>query len=349
MSRSGALRVGVVGCGEVVRDVHLPAAARAAGVEIVALADTDAGRLATLGERVGVGRRFGSHAELLDDGCADAVLVALPPREHAPVGVDVLRAGRPLLLEKPVAVDAAGARRLVEAAEEADVTAATAFNLRSHPYVPPAHRLLADGLLGPVREVRSVFTTAARPEGSWRTRADEGGHVLLDLGVHHLDLVGQLAGGPLEGLTARPDDVSGSPSSGDGGTAVVVEGRVRGGARFTGRYARSGAEVNTLETACAHGSLRLAFYELDGLRVTLAPDAPAGAADRLRLRLARLARLARHAPSLRRGGPFRDSYVRQWEDFAGAVREGRPPACTIADGARALRTALAAREAADAA
>lgn len=342
MSRQRAVRLGIVGCGAVVRSFHLPAIERVPGVTVVALADIDAERLATTAERWDVPGRHASHERLLAAGDAEAVLVALPPRAHVPVATDVLAAGRHLLLEKPIAARPAAARRLVARAEASGVVAWTAFNLRWHPYLTDLRETLASGELGPVETVRSLFTTSAgcgRAPDGWRGRPGQGGGVLHDLAVHHFDLAAHLFGGPLEAVDATGDDPE---------AAAEVEARLPGGVRFTGRYARAAdeREASRLEVVGEDAALRLSFYGLDGLRIVPATGADPAPAVRARRGFERLARAVRRAPSLARGGPFRDSYVRQWEAFAGCVRGDRRPGCTLADGEAALGAAAAALRAA---
>lgn len=343
--RDGPLRVGLVGCGRATETYHLPALERLSDVAVVAAADPDPERLEAVAGALGGVDRYGSHERLLAAGDAEALLVATPPRLHAPVALDVLAAGRHLLLEKPIAVDREGAARLVEAAGEAGPVAFMGFNLRFHPAVPDLRALVSSGALGPVRAVRSVFTTSEGRDAAsdgWRATPGEGGGVLHDLAVHHFDLIGHLVKGEPEGVTA-------SVLSGAGGIeeGAAVSARLSSGVVLSGHYARGAADENTLELRCAHGTARLSFYGIDGLRVDPGGKSTITLPGRIRMAARRLARAARGVPALPRGGPFRQSYEREWRSFVDSVRAGRPPDCTLADGARATALALAAEKAAD--
>lgn len=337
------MKVGVVGCGRAAETLHLPALGRITGVSVVAAADPEPGRLAAVAGRFGVPERYDSHEALLAESDADAVLVAVPPAHHATVALDVLSDGRHLLLEKPIALDRSSARRLAEADEAAEAVAMTGFNLRWHPVVRDARELLAAGALGPIRTVRSIFTTASDREedaGSWRARPGEGGGVLLDLAVHHFDLIGHLVSGEVEEVVAS---ARGAPEDAD---VAVVAGRLSSGVLVSGHYARGGGDANVLEVRGRHGTVRLSLYAVDGLRVDLDRGSPVPLAGRARLLGRRLERVVRGAVALPRGGPFRISYERQWRAFIERVRSGHRPPCSLAAGARALEIALAAAEAA---
>ncbi len=338
------VRVGIVGCGRAAETFHLPALGRISGVTVVAAADPDPGRLAAVAGRFGIRQRYDSHGALLAESDADAVLVAVPPAHHEAVALDVLSAGRHLLLEKPIALDREAARRLADAGGAADAVAMTGFNLRWHPVVRDARELLAGGTLGPIRAVRSIFTTASDREvdgGSWRARPGEGGGVLLDLAVHHFDLIGHLLGGEAEEVVASARGAV--PEDAD---AAVVAGRLSNGVLVSGLYARGAGDANVLEVRGRYGTARLSLYAVDGLGVDLDRGSPVRLAGRARLLARRVERVVRAAAALPRGGPFRASYEGEWRAFIDCVRGGHRPSCSLADGARALEIVLAALEAA---
>src|SRR5436309_895426 len=98
------LRVGVIGCGVAANDLHLPALARIAETETVALADPSREALNATGARFGIDRLSGDYRELLDDRSIDVVCIAAPTELHTEIALATIDAGKHLLVEKPLAV-----------------------------------------------------------------------------------------------------------------------------------------------------------------------------------------------------------------------------------------------------
>jgi predicted dehydrogenase len=191
------LRLGLIGCGGIARDVHLRNARRLRGVEVVALADPSASALAAAGA---LAPRAGLHADaadLLSRDDVDAVVVCAATASHAALALAALESGRHLYLEKPVTLTVEDGERVVAAARAAGVVAAVGFNRRFHPLVREARRRLHDGELGPVVRARTVFAEPAPAAGRppWKLRRDTGGGAPLLLSLHHVDLLRFLLGG----------------------------------------------------------------------------------------------------------------------------------------------------------
>jgi len=322
------LRLGVIGLGSAFERFHLPALERVAEIEIVALADADPERCRRIAANLGAVRCHADASSLIASEL-DAVAVCVPPADHAAVSLEVLRAGRHLFLEKPIALSIEEANRLVEASRRAPVVAMTGFNLRGHLLAQDARRRVQSGRLGLVRSVHTIFTqTAAKPRAThWRGRPGQGGEALLDLGVHHFDLLRFVLGSEIEELSAET-----SPD----GTSARVQARLSGGvdARIDLAGSLGPADANAMEIEAEEAHLSVSFYRAFGLR-----QRPGG-----------IRRLARLAPALAfdrfRGGAFPSSYRRQWRSFARAVANGNRGDPTLEDGRASLAAAIAALEAA---
>src|SRR5215216_4899013 len=137
------LRVGIAGCGRV-SELHLRALAAVDGIEVVAVMDVDGVRARAVASRFGVARVVDDVAAL--GQAADVVAVCTPPREHAALAHDALRAGRHVLVEKPLVLDLDEADAL-SAAVPPGIVACTGFNLRVHRQVRAARRMLTEGRL----------------------------------------------------------------------------------------------------------------------------------------------------------------------------------------------------------
>src|SRR5258708_24867342 len=120
-------------------------------VEIAALCDVDAGRLAQASRQFGVIRRTGDAAELIAMPGLDAVGMAVGPDQHLAFGLAALCRGLPVFMEKPPAATAAGARELLKASEAAGKPLLLGFMKRYSVGNNIAHNILASGRFGRVR------------------------------------------------------------------------------------------------------------------------------------------------------------------------------------------------------
>ncbi|BDZ49361.1 dehydrogenase [Frondihabitans sucicola] len=192
-----ATRVAVIGCGDI-SALHLAALDVIPGVELVAVCDTDPGRLAATAEQWGV-PGFGGIDELLDAVVPDAVHVCTPHVEHAPMAIAALDRGVHVVLEKPLATGVAEGRALVEAAERSTAKLAVCFQNRYNEPVQRAKEVLESGVLGPVAGAAATVVWHRTPEyyeaSPWRGRWETaGGGLLMNQAIHTLDLVQWLVG-----------------------------------------------------------------------------------------------------------------------------------------------------------
>lgn len=163
-----------------------------------AVSDTDVRRLAAFSGVPG----FSGHKELLYSGLVDAVLVATPHFSHATIGVDALRAGLHVLVEKPIAVHVSEARKLIRAHTDKSRVFAAMFNQRTDPAHRKIREMVRGGELGRIRRIQWTVTDWFRSQayydsGGWRaTWAGEGGGVLLNQCVHNIDLLQWIFGMP---------------------------------------------------------------------------------------------------------------------------------------------------------
>jgi predicted dehydrogenase len=191
------LRIGVIGCGQVARAIHLPALARIPDARLVALAEpVEASRVAAA--RLAPGAAvFTDYRELLDAGGLDAAVICVPPHLHAPCAIAAFEAGLHVYLEKPLAPSAAEGARVVDAWRRSGRIGMMGFNFRFHPQVERIRRQIRNGDIGSPLGVRSVFTILPHELPEWKRSRSTGGGVLLDLASHHMDLVHHLLGDPV--------------------------------------------------------------------------------------------------------------------------------------------------------
>jgi len=183
-----ALRIGVVGCGAVAAKSHLPALRSTEGVEVTALADPQIDRARELALRFGVPKAVADHRELLDD--VDALVLALPHHLHASIGTEVLRLGKHVLMEKPLANTLEECDALIRSAAEGESLLAVA-QVRRHMLAYRATReWVQSGLIGEPLSFRaeegSIYNWPVASDFFFR-REHSGGGVLMDTGAHVLD------------------------------------------------------------------------------------------------------------------------------------------------------------------
>lgn len=330
--------VGVIGCGRVAVDRHLPVLARLPGSRLVGIAEPEPERRARVARMFGARRAHAGAAELLADAEVEAVVVATPPATHAALAIEALGAGKHVLLEKPPTLTLAECDRVAEAAARAGRTVAVGLAMRFHPLVREAARLREAGRLGEVTLARAACTSAIRPRGhlpAWRSRTESGGGVLLELGINHLDLVPALLGEPAVEVFAQVPPGPGPEES----AALLL--RMASGASATLVLGEATADGNDFELFGSRGRLRVALYQVDGLELLETFRYPSHPS----VRLEGLLRFFRQAAvQAVRGSFWTESYRGEWRSFLSAVRTGAAPEVGLREGRQALAAVEAARE-----
>jgi predicted dehydrogenase len=185
------LRVGVLGTSAIAQIVHLPLLIDLPGARVEGVCDIDGPKAAALAARLGIPRVFSSDADLFDSDDIDAIVICSPNHLHQSQAIAALEAGKHVLVERPLALDAKGATAVVNAAEEADRTLVVAYNNRYRLDIRGVKSFVTAGELGEVFSVHGTWfnkkVRLRRP--TWRHRADtSGGGAFMDLGVQVLDL-----------------------------------------------------------------------------------------------------------------------------------------------------------------
>ena len=184
------LRMAVIGCGAVSTEYHLPALRRVKQTKLVVVVDTDCAWARTVARRFGADRCLSDYRDLV--GQVDAAVIATPNTTHADIACFLLERGVHVLCEKPLATSVADAQRIVHAAETGNARFMAAHTRRFNAALCLMQRITAAGLFGKRLEVSAslgglISQWAARTDfRAQRTLA--GGGVLLDSGVHLVDL-----------------------------------------------------------------------------------------------------------------------------------------------------------------
>jgi len=184
------LRLAFVGCGAIAQ-WHLTALRSAAPrTEVTAAIDVDRDRAAAMSKETGA-EPFRSMPEALAAGTFDAALIMVPHRHHEEVAVAALRAGKHVLLEKPMAPSLDSCDRILAAARSSSTVFLVAENAQYWPEVVLTKDLIDDGVLGEVITARAWHCAPPMDqflgEGNWRfSMAEAGGGVAIDAGSHWL-------------------------------------------------------------------------------------------------------------------------------------------------------------------
>lgn len=198
---SPSVRWGIIGCGQVTEVKSGPAFQKARDSSLVAVMRRDRARAEDYARRHGVPRWYDDAQALIDDPEVDAVYVATPPREHAAYALACARAGKPAYVEKPMALDVAECRAMVEAFRARGLPLFVAYYRRALPRFLRVKSLLDEGAIGAMRAVHVELRRAANeaPGGAlpWRVIPSiAGGGHFVDLGCHTLDFL-DFALGPI--------------------------------------------------------------------------------------------------------------------------------------------------------
>lgn len=183
------LRIGLLGCGRVAQRIHLPILRRMGSARVTALADVNRENLARARDLVPECETYGSAEALFTHPNLDAVLIALPSGQHARAARTAIQSGLHVYVEKPLALGLEEADEVIAAASVGSRTLRVGLNYRFLPAIRELRRSIRDGELGAVIGVQTCFASPSRTLPEWKRHRASGGGALLDLGVHHLDLL----------------------------------------------------------------------------------------------------------------------------------------------------------------
>lgn len=224
------MRIGTLGAARITRRALLEAAAAVDGVDVVAVAARDRNRAEAFAEEHGIAQVYDSYDALLADPAIDAVYNPLPNSAHGEWSLRALAAGKHVLCEKPLALNAVEAAEVVAAAERAGKVLMEALHWRYHAVAGRVANLV--GRLGPLRRAEAVFLAAIGDESDIRYQLALGGGATMDLGCYCIHALRTIVG---EEPTVRSAQATERPPGVDLSMAAElvfpsgVEGRIRCG------------------------------------------------------------------------------------------------------------------------
>ena len=178
------VRWGVLSTAKIGLQKVIPAMQGASSCEIVAIASRSHDRARRTAQTLGIPRAYGSYEDLLADPEVEAVYNPLPNHLHVPLSIQAARAGKHVLCEKPIALNAKEAETLMEARDQTGVLIQEAFMVRYHPQWLRVRDLVRSGAIGRLRSIQGFFSYNNRDASNIRNIAAIGGGGLYDIGCY---------------------------------------------------------------------------------------------------------------------------------------------------------------------
>ncbi|TPJ74314.1 Gfo/Idh/MocA family oxidoreductase [Mesorhizobium sp. B2-7-1] len=177
-------RWGVLSTAKIGREQLLPAIVDSENGVLSAIASRDLAKAKALGERFGARHAFGSYEELLASKEVDGVYIPLPTSQHVEWTAKAIEAGKHVLVEKPLALDAKDIPPLIKLRDQKKVQVCEAFMVVYHPQWIKVRDLIAGGAIGRLRHVQGAFSYYNVDPKNMRNQLDLGGGALPDIGVY---------------------------------------------------------------------------------------------------------------------------------------------------------------------
>ena len=187
------LKVGIIGCGGIANGKHMPSIAQLDNVEMVAFCDIIEERAVEAAKKFGTpdAKVYTDYRELLKDESINNVRVLTPNRSHAPISIDAMRAGKHVMVEKPMAACYADALEMVKVHEETGKLLTVAYQHKFDPDVVYAKKEAMKNTFGEMYYAKAnVMRRRGVPtHGIFLHQDEQGGGSLIDVGTHALDTV----------------------------------------------------------------------------------------------------------------------------------------------------------------
>lgn len=177
-------RWGIVSTAKIGRDHVIPAMQDAENGVVTAIASRDLAKARALADRFGVPHAFGSYEEMLASDTIDGVYIPLPTSQHVEWTAKAADAGKHVLVEKPLALDAKDITPLIEVRDRTKVLICEAFMVVYHPQWIKVRELVQGGAIGRLRHVQGAFSYFNVDPTNMRNQLSLGGGALPDIGVY---------------------------------------------------------------------------------------------------------------------------------------------------------------------
>ena len=195
---------GILGTANIARWATIPGMKKADNCSLYAIAGRSLEKARSFAEQFGIEKAYGSYDELLADDAVQAVYIPLPNDLHLPWVTKALQAGKHVLCEKPLAMNAEEARRMYQTARENGVILMEAYAYLHSPYVESLKGDVASGVIGDVDYIDTSFVTQGYTE-DFRLHKEHGGGAMYDLGCYCTTMILSLIEDEVESVRASAE------------------------------------------------------------------------------------------------------------------------------------------------
>jgi predicted dehydrogenase len=182
------VRWGILSTAKIALMKVVPAMQRSPWCEITAIASRDVAKAREAARELNIPNAYGSYEELLADDRVEAIYNPLPNNLHVPWTIKAAEAGKHVLCEKPIALNAAEARTLIDVRDRTGVKIQEAFMVRTHPQWLETRRLIKSGRIGTLRSVTCFFSYFNPDPTNIRNQLELGGGALMDIGCYPITI-----------------------------------------------------------------------------------------------------------------------------------------------------------------
>ena len=186
--RIAPVRWGILGAANIALKKVIPAMRGSALAQVAAIASRDIAKARAAASDLGIPRAYGSYQELIDDPDIEAIYNPLPNHLHVPWSIRAAERGKHVLCEKPIALTAGEARKLLAARDRYGVQIGEAFVVRTHPQWLKVKEIVSSGKIGELRLISGHFSYYRRDPGDIRSRVEWGGGGLMDVGCYPITI-----------------------------------------------------------------------------------------------------------------------------------------------------------------
>lgn len=182
------VRWGVLSTARIAVTKVIPAMQQSPWCEITAIASRDLNKAKAIARELDIPRAYGSYEELLADKDIEVVYNPLPNHLHVPLTIAAAEAGKHVLCEKPIALNAAEARTLIDVRDRTGVRIQEAFMVRTHPQWLETRKLIHEGRIGGLRSIVGFFSYFNDDPTNIRNQPELGGGGLMDIGCYPITI-----------------------------------------------------------------------------------------------------------------------------------------------------------------
>ncbi|HUF99493.1 MAG TPA: Gfo/Idh/MocA family oxidoreductase, partial [Ilumatobacter sp.] len=313
------IRLGLLAASRIAKSAIIDPLPDVDGVEVTAIGARDLGRARATADEWGIEKAYGSYEELLADADIDAIYIGTPAALHREWSIATIAAGKHLLVEKPLASNAADAQLIADAAAAAPhVVVMEAFHWRYHPCAQQIRDIVDSGVLGQLQRIESIFDipVGAIPQTDIRWDLPLGGGATMDLGCYSIQWARWAASADPTELPTVVSATTVSPVPGIDGSL---------GAELVWPSGLSGFIHSSMIANGDKVDARLVVRGSAGEMVVVNPLAPQGGAS---IKVTTDDGTALHEVS------NSSTYMHQLVAFRDAINEGSPFPSTMEDGVR---------------